>query len=75
MTDITINAESASIETTYNSRQVEISLTNLDLPALLEQLDVIDIIQHFGAMELLDEIVEWQGRDDILNHLDATEAP
>lgn len=70
MSDFNIYAEFVAIDTSYASNRVQVELTRVDLPDLLNQIDVEQIIQHFGDTILLQHLIDWCGMDKIDAYLD-----
>ena len=61
--DLNITADSVNIESTSRYPVIDLTISNADKSALFDQLDIADIIQHFGRSELLDEIGEAFARE------------
>ncbi len=53
--DMTFDTESISIEV-LNSQEVAVEATEIDITTVLDNFSVSDIVNHFNADELMDEI-------------------
>lgn len=69
--DFTVTADSVNVSTGVDRNRVVLDVSSADIEPLLNDIDLIDIVRHYGAEALLNEI----GEREACEHFDLERKP